>query len=99
MALALTWSDEAGEDLSQIHGYIARDSPVYAADFVHRLIAAAESLVEMPEKGRTVPEVRDPSLRELIVGNYRLVYRLKSSAIEIVGIIHGARLLPERDAW
>jgi len=99
LALTLTWSEDAGEDLSQVHSYIARDSPVYAADFVVRLIAAAESLVEMPEMGRTVPEVQDRSLRELIVGNYRLVYRLKPAVIQIVGIIHGARLLPDRDAW
>ena len=99
MAFALTWSDEAEEDLSQIHGYIARDSPVYASDFLLRLIAAAESLIEMPEKGRRVPEVQDSSLRELIIGNYRLVYRLKVAEVQVVGIIHGARLLPERDAW
>lgn len=99
MAFALTWSDESSEDLSQLRTYIARDSPTYADDFVLRVIVAAESLTEMPEKGRVVPETRDPTLRELIVGNYRLVYRIRSNVIEIVGVIHGARLLPERDAW
>ncbi|GAG86026.1 unnamed protein product [marine sediment metagenome] len=36
-----------------------------------------------------------PELRERILGNYRIIYRLKKDAVEIVTIIHGARLLRE----
>jgi plasmid stabilization system protein ParE len=46
-----------------------------------------------PKSGRIVPEYNDEDLREKIYGNYRIVYRIKSEAIEIVAICHGSRLL------
>jgi plasmid stabilization system protein ParE len=48
---------------------------------------------EFPEMGRIVPEYKNPSLREKILGDYRIVYRLKENSIEIVIIVHGSRLL------
>ncbi len=36
-----------------------------------------------------------PDLRERVVGHYRVIYRTKPDAVEIVTIIHGARLLRE----
>lgn len=43
--------------------------------------------------GRIVPEVGDAALREIVHGNYRIVYRLTREAVEIVTVHHGARLL------
>ncbi len=45
------------------------------------------------QAGRIVPEVGDDSLREVIYGDYRLVYRLRAESVEVVTIYHGARLL------
>ncbi len=39
-----------------------------------------------------VPEVGDEALREVIHGNYRIVYRLRLDLVEIVTVFHGARL-------
>jgi len=94
MARRLTWTEQGSSDLDGFGSYIARDSRVYTADFVRRVRAAARSLLEMAERGRIVPEYRDASLRELIVGNHRLVDRIKPDEIGIVGVIHGARQLP-----
>ena len=41
---------------------------------------------------RSVPEVGDESLREVIHGNYRLVYRVRPELVEIVTVFHGAQL-------
>ena len=46
-----------------------------------------------PRSGRIVPEVGDPAIREILLGNYRIVYRIKSGAVEILAVHHGARLL------
>ncbi len=96
MAYGLSWSSEASEDLAEIYAFISRDSLMYAVGFVQRVITAAESLTEMPERGRVVPEYEDPAVREVIVGNYRLVYRIRADIIGVIGVIHGARVMPIR---
>lgn len=47
----------------------------------------------MPRSGRIVPEFENPELREVIYGNYRIVYRVIGSNedIEILAVVHGAR--------
>ncbi|MSR47200.1 MAG: type II toxin-antitoxin system RelE/ParE family toxin [Planctomycetes bacterium] len=96
MAFELTWSSAASEDLAEFHAFILRDSLMYAVGCVQRVINKAESLAEMPERGRVVPEYADPAVREVIVGNYGLVYRIWADIIGIVGVIHGARVMPIR---
>jgi plasmid stabilization system protein ParE len=39
-----------------------------------------------------VPELGDESIREVIHGNYRIVYRLRDDVVEIAAVFHGARL-------
>lgn len=73
--------------------YIAKDSPLYADVFVDRLIGSAERLQEFPRSGRIVPEYADPDIREVIVGSYRIVYRLRGGAVEIATVFHSARPL------
>jgi len=43
--------------------------------------------------GRMVPEKNDPIIREIIFGNFRIVYRVKAKVVELLTIHHGARLL------
>jgi len=91
MAREVVWTDPAWEDLAAAAEYIARDSEAYAAAFVQEMKDAATSLSEMAERGQIVPEFGDPSIRELLVRPYRLVYRLNARQIAILAIIHGAR--------
>lgn len=44
--------------------------------------------------GRTVPEIRNNQFRELIYGNYRIVYRIEKKQISILTIRHGMQILP-----
>lgn len=62
-------------DLESIVEYVARDSKIYATAMARRLVDAASSLNVMSARGRIVPEYDDTSIRELIVGSYRLIYR------------------------
>ncbi|MBM3221531.1 MAG: type II toxin-antitoxin system RelE/ParE family toxin [Candidatus Rokubacteria bacterium] len=91
MAREVVWSDPAWEDLEAAAEYIARDSEGYAAAFVEEIKAAATSLSEMAERGQIVPEIGDPSIRELLVRPYRLIYQLTDRQVRILAIIHGAR--------
>ena len=85
------WAPAALNDLDAIAEYIARDSPDRSALFVARLIEATEPLADFPESGRLIPELDDPSWREVIVGGYRIMYRLERHAVWISAIVHGAR--------
>ena len=94
---AIRWSPQAADDLEAIRDFIARDSAHYAKIVVQRIVAAIDLLAASPQMGRIVPELRDPSVREVIVGAYRVVYRHRQDAVEIATIFHGARLFRGND--
>lgn len=89
----IIWSPDAVDDLEAICDYIAKDSDYYASVFAKGVIRAIERLITFPESGRIVPEYDQKDIHEIIFQNYWIVYRVKSDAIEIVAIIHGARLM------
>lgn len=60
---------------------------------MERIIDAVVRLESHPLSGRVVPEVGDDALREIIQGNYRIVYRVNRDAVEVVTVFHGASLL------
>jgi len=86
-------SPRAIQDLQEIVRYIAWDSPNDAERFGNTLIDKAQSLSSLPERGRIVPEFKDPQIREIILKSYRIVYRLKSAekVVEIARFWHGAQ--------
>ena len=44
---------------------------------------------QFPESGRQVPEAGNAEVRELIESPYRIIYRVRQEAIEILAIVHG----------
>jgi toxin ParE1/3/4 len=95
MASQIRWSPRAASNLEGICNYIARDSKHYASLFAKKVFAIVENIPEFPKSGRIVPEYGDENLREKIYQNYRIVYRLKEDAIEIVAICHAAKQLQD----
>jgi toxin ParE1/3/4 len=93
----LVWTPLARDDLREIVSYIAQDNPAAALRVGERILRSVEALKSMPQMGRMVPERQDESIREIIRGNYRIIYRVREDhrAIEIWRIWHGARGTPE----
>jgi addiction module RelE/StbE family toxin len=90
--MKLEWSAPAVDDLRNLHAYISRDSPHYAAAFIERLLDAAEQLVDFPESGRQVPEMPLEGVRELIVQGYRIIYQIEADArVVVLTVVHGRR--------
>ena len=90
----LIWSEESLSDLERIYDYIARDSRVYAQYQVESICKSAERLCWFPESGRHLPEFPDLPHREIIVDNYRILYRYDSPGeVKIVAVVHGRQLL------
>ena len=89
----LRWTQQASNDLESITAFIANDSEFYAQLFAVDILQAVERLADFPESGRIVPEANNPIIREIILGNYRIVYRFRKETVEILTVYHGARLL------
>jgi toxin ParE1/3/4 len=89
----IRWTRQASDDLEAITEFIANDSEVYAQLFAIDVLDAIDRLVDFPESGRIVPEADNPIIREVIFGNYRIVYRFRKETIEVLTLCHGARLL------
>ena len=89
----VVWTAQAWERLLEIETLIAEDSPSAAVKLIDRLIARADSLARHPDRGPRLPEMPGSGLRELIVGQYRIVYRPGRRVIEILTVFEGHRLL------
>ena len=91
MARKVIWAYEATADIEALTEYIARDSAFYASAFVREIRDASRSLNEFSERGRIVPELGNPNIRELFVREYRFIYSIEESRVVILGLIHGKR--------
>ena len=89
--MKIVWTDPAIDDLQAIRDYIARDSELYADDFAAGILAAVERLESFPELGRVTPEAGVSKIREILFGNYRIIYRVRKNKIQILTVIHGSR--------
>ncbi len=87
----IIWSKFAIEDLKNIYDFIAKDSSFYAKRHINKLSERVSQLIKFPNSGRIVPEFNKTSIRELIEGNYRIVYNINGEKIEIVRIHHSSK--------
>lgn len=87
----VVWASAARIALDEIVEYVARDSRESALRVLTRALETAASLSTLPERGRVVPELSDPAIRELFVHRYRLLYRIFDEVVVIVAFLHGAR--------
>ncbi|WP_029918865.1 type II toxin-antitoxin system RelE/ParE family toxin [Nevskia soli] len=92
--MKVVWTVRAQRRLQEIHDYIAQDQPVNAARWVARVLDRGEQIGEQPHSGRVVPEYQRESIREILEGDYRIIYRVRSRSVEVLSIRHGASRLP-----
>jgi addiction module RelE/StbE family toxin len=93
--LKLYWTETAKQDLLTIKRYIADDNPTAAKQWVERLRERARNVLHAPLAGRKVPELSRDDIRELIVGNYRIVYEVFEDRLVVLTVFEGHRLFPE----
>ena len=91
MTRPLRWTEQAVTQLGAIAEYIAVSSPVYAEQVVDRVVGRLEQARRFPDSGRVVPEYEAPDVRELLEFPYRLIYRVRADAVEVLAIVHGRR--------
>lgn len=92
--MRIIWSPLAVDRASEIADYIAQDKPSAAKKWIDTIFSKVEKLKSSPEIVRIVPEINDSQFRELIYGNYRIIYRIETKQISILTIRHGRQILP-----
>ncbi len=92
--MKVIWSPLAIDRVAEIAQYIKQDSPNAAHKWVDSIFQIVERLEQFPESGRIVPEISQDDFREIIHGNYRIVYRLQNELISILTVRHGKQILP-----
>lgn len=88
------WSPLAADRVSEIAEYIARDNPTAAEGWINTVFSKVGELKTFPESGRIVPETNNKKIRELIYGNYRIIYRIEEKNISVLAVRHGKQILP-----
>ena len=92
--MKIIWSPLAIDRVSEIAAYIAQENPTAAEKWIDTVFRKVEDLQDFPESGRVVPETENKAIRELIYGNYRLIYRLGEKRISVLTVRHGKQILP-----
>ena len=95
--MKIIWSPLAQHKLTDIADYIAQDKPGAALDWVESVLDQVENLASFPKSGRDVPELNNKQYKELIIGNYRVIYKILEKEIHILTIRNFKKLLSEED--
>jgi plasmid stabilization system protein ParE len=79
------------EDIRAWHG--AQGASATGDRLIRELVAHIESLADLPGRGRVVPELANPSVREVIHAPYRIVYRIDAATVRVVRVWRGERIM------
>lgn len=94
MKYRVEFADQARSDLSEIYAWIAKDSAVDAARWVATLESAVLGLDVSPERCVVAPEseaIEAFEIRQLLVGNYRVLFTVRERTVFVLHIRHGSR--------
>ncbi|MBN1684255.1 MAG: type II toxin-antitoxin system RelE/ParE family toxin [Gammaproteobacteria bacterium] len=92
--MKIYWTHLAQNRVAEIARYIAQDNLAAARNWVEKIFAKVDKLSQFPEMGRNVSEIKKSNIRELIYGNYRIIYRGEKQLIYILTVRHFAQILP-----
>lgn len=92
MARTVIWTEPAWSDLEEAAAYLGRSSTRSGIELVAEAVRVAQSLAELSERGARIDEIGIPDdLRQLIVGQHRMIYRASAEQVHIVAFVHGSR--------
>lgn len=92
--MKIIWSPLSIDRIAEIAEYIYLDNPPAAERWVENIFNKVDILQSSPKAGRMVPEVEREDIRELIYGNYRIIYRVEIARVSILTVRHGKQILP-----
>ena len=82
------WSPSAENALDEAIAFVFKESPSTAQRLLEEVLTAAASLSTLSDRGSHVPEVEDPSVRQLLCNPYRVIYRVDEDEVVILALLH-----------
>ena len=95
--MKIVWSPLSLERIEEIADYIAHDNVSAANSWIDAVFEKVKTLKTQSEIGRIVPELQITSIREIVFGNYRIIYRLVPKSIHVLTVRSFKQLLPIED--
>ena len=92
--MKVNWAPLALERVAEIAAYISEDNPVAAEKWVRDAFARVGQLKQFPQSGRPIPETPRKDIRELVWGNYRIIYHMDTRQVSILTVRHTKQILP-----
>ena len=92
--MKIIWSPLAIDRATEIAEYISFDNPTAARNWIDTIFEKVKTLETSSKIGRIVPKIERKEIREIIYGNYRIIYRIEKSSISVLTIRHGKQILP-----
>ncbi len=92
--MKIIWSPLAVDQIAEIAEYIALDNPVAAEKWVDDIFNSVKRLKKFPKSGCIIPEIQLDNFREIIFGNYRIIYRIDKNQISVLTVRNGSQILP-----
>ena len=82
-------------DIEEIWNHIGADSIGNATRFVIQLEEKISTLQRSPHRCPAIPENRllGTEYRHLLLGDYRVIFRVAASTVLVLRVVHGNRLL------
>lgn len=91
----LHWSELSYKRIIETGNYIALNAPIAADKWINEILSKERLILENPNIGRMVPEFKSRLIREIIVGEYRLIYQINQKTITVMTVINCRELLKE----
>lgn len=95
--MKVEWSALALDLLLENARRIAVDNRPAAVKWVRRVEPRVRALGRTPRMGRVVEELERDDIREVIVGAYRVIYRVEPKRVVVLTVFEGHRLLRADD--
>lgn len=82
--MKIIWSPLAVDQARDIASYIAMDKPAVAEQWIDVIFDSVARLTDFPNSGRVVPEIKRNNIREIVQGNYRVIYKIEETRILVL---------------
>jgi len=92
--MKVVWSPLAMDRVVEIGAYIYAENPLAAEEWIRKIFDRVKQLASFPGSGRNIPERRRPDTKELIWGNYRIIYRCTAREVSVLTVRHVKQILP-----
>ena len=81
--MKILFTKRSKTDILEIIRYISQDNPLAANELADSIFDSIKNLDKFPHLGRVVPEYSEETIREIIKGQYRIVYKIDQPTEEI----------------